>query len=146
MDITRTVETSTPVDKVYAYLADFTTTTEWDPGTVETTRISGDGGVGTKYKNVSSFMGSKTELEYTVQSRVDNERIVLLGRNKTVKATDTMTFTDTGSGTRVVYNAAFEFQGLFGKIAPALTPVLKIAFKKLGDEAQAGMQSAVDSL
>ena len=45
---------------VFAYLSDFTTTTEWDPGTVRTTRESGDGGIGTRYRNVSRFLGRET--------------------------------------------------------------------------------------
>ena len=47
MLIERTVTVDRPPAEVFAYLADFTTTTEWDPGTVRTTRESGDGGVGT---------------------------------------------------------------------------------------------------
>lgn len=146
MDITRTVETSTPIDKVFAYLSDFTTTNEWDPGTVETTRISGDGGVGTRYRNISSFMGRKTALTYVVQERVEDSRFVLEGTNKTVTAVDTMTFTPTGTGTRVTYHADFQFKGLFGTLSPVLGIFLAPAFKKLGDEAQEGMQKALDQL
>ena len=46
MRLQRTVETAGSPDAVFAYLGDFTTTTQWDPGTVETTCVSGDGGVG----------------------------------------------------------------------------------------------------
>ncbi len=147
MDITRTVETRTPMDRVFGYLSDFTTTEEWDPGTVETTRQSGDGGTGTVYRNVSSFLGSKTELEYTVVDRVPGERFRLRGVNKTVVATDTMTFAPTADGgTRVTYHAQFDFQGLVGKLAPLLSPALALALKKLGDDAQKGMQRALDRL
>jgi uncharacterized protein YndB with AHSA1/START domain len=147
MEITRTIESTTPVDKVYAYLSDFTTTNEWDPGTVETKRISGSGGVGTEYHNVSKFMGRKTELVYTTKQLDPSARIVLEGNNKTVRATDTMTLTETaGGGTRVVYNAKFDFKGVVGKVAPALSPLLGPAFKKLGDEAEVEMKRALDAL
>ncbi len=147
MEITRTIETTAPVDKVYAYLSDFTTTNEWDPGTVETTRISGDGGVGTDYHNTSKFMGRETELVYTTKRLEPGARIVLEGTNKTVQATDTMTLTSTASGgTRVVYNARFDFKGLVGKVAPVLSPLLAPAFKKLGDEAEVAMKHALDAL
>lgn len=147
MEINRTVETSTPLSKVFAFLSDFTTTNEWDPGTVETKLVSGTGGVGTDYHNTSKFMGRKTELVYTVKELVPDERLVLEGNNKTVKATDTMTFAPTpGGGTRVTYDADFEFKGLVGKVAPLLTPLLAPAFKKLGDEAVVGMQDALDKL
>jgi len=45
MQICRTMTTPAPVSDVFAYLADFTTTTEWDPGTVSTTLVSGDGSI-----------------------------------------------------------------------------------------------------
>jgi hypothetical protein len=49
MRITRSVAVAKPLDEVFAYLSDFTTTTAWDPGTVKTVRISGDGGLGPAY-------------------------------------------------------------------------------------------------
>ena len=39
MRLRKTVTVDKPVDKVFAYLSDFATTTEWDPGTVQTTRF-----------------------------------------------------------------------------------------------------------
>ena len=59
MQIQRSIETTARPAAVFAYLSDFTTTNEWDPGTVRTTRVSGDGGVGTTYHNVSKFAGRK---------------------------------------------------------------------------------------
>jgi uncharacterized protein YndB with AHSA1/START domain len=146
MEITRTIDTTAPIGKVYAYLSDFTTTNEWDPGTVETKRISGKGGVGTEYHNTSKFMGRETELVYTTKVLDPDRRIVLEGVNKTVRATDTMTLSETAGGTRVVYNAQFAFNGLIGKVTPVLSPVLAPAFKKLGDEAEVAMKRALDSL
>jgi uncharacterized protein YndB with AHSA1/START domain len=147
MEITRSVETSAPVGKVFAYLTDFTTTNDWDPGTVETTLVSGTGGVGTTYHNVSTFAGRRTELDYVVTAVEPDRRIVLEGNNKTVRATDTMTFTATGSGgTRVTYHADFAFKGVVGTVAPLLSPVLAVAFKRLGDQAQRGLETALARL
>jgi uncharacterized protein YndB with AHSA1/START domain len=146
MEISRTVETTSPLDKVFSYLSDFTTTTEWDPGTVRTVRVSGDGGVGTRYENTSRFNGRETQLEYVVKELVPDSRIVLEGNNKTVRATDTITVTPFESGTRVTYNAEFEFKGLTRFVVPLMSPVLGRAFKKLGDEAEAGMRAALDAL
>jgi uncharacterized protein YndB with AHSA1/START domain len=147
MRISRTIETRTPLERVFPYLSDFTSTNDWDPGTVRTTRTSGDGGPGSVYHNVSSFMGRETELDYTVTELEDGRLVQLRGINETVEALDTMTFTETASGgTRVRYDAEFRFQGVFGKIAPVLTPVLWLAFKRLGDEAEKGMQRSLDQL
>jgi uncharacterized protein YndB with AHSA1/START domain len=147
MRITRTIKTATPLAQVFDYLSDFTSTNEWDPGTVNTTLVSGDGGPGTVYHNVSRFLGRETELDYTVTERVDGHRLVLRGVNKTVEAVDTMVFTaDPDGGTTVVYDADFGFRGITGKVAPLLLPVLALAFKRLGDEAETGMQRELDRL
>lgn len=137
--IERTVTVDRPVAAVFAYLSDFTTTNEWDPGTVRTERVSGDGGVGTAYRNVSKFAGRETELTYVVERIVPGEVFALRGENKTVVAHDTMTFRPTPSGTEVRYVARFDFKGLTRFVAPLLAP----AFKKLGDEAEQGMREAL---
>lgn len=140
--IRRTVSVDRPLARVFDYLSDFTTTNEWDPGTVETVRVSGDGGVGTTYRNTSQFGGRKTELTYVVERVVPQEVFALRGENKTLVAHDTMTFRETATGTEVTYVAEFEFKGLVKYVAPLLGP----AFKKLGDEAQQGMREALERL
>jgi hypothetical protein len=146
MDIVRSVTVAQPLDAVFAYLSDFTTSTEWDPGTVRTERVSGDGGLGSRYHNVSKFLGRETELDYLVTEHVPRERFALRGENATVVANDTMTFmrshTAEGDGTTVTYHAAFEFKGVAKFIAPLLAPALK----KLGDEAEKGMRDALGRL
>ena len=142
MKLTRVVESQVDPLRVWAYLSDFTTTTEWDPGTVETTRTSGDGGVGTTYHNVSKFAGRKTELIYQVLEYDPGRRLALVGRNKSVVAHDTLTFETVGSGTRVTYEVDFDFQGIASVVAPLLAPALK----KLADGGQDGMQRALDRL
>jgi carbon monoxide dehydrogenase subunit G len=140
--IQRTVETTASPSAVFAYLSDFTSTNEWDPGTVETTKIQGDGGVGTTYKNISSFAGRQTELTYEVVERTPNTRLALRGENKTLVAHDTMVMTPNGSGTSITYTADFDFKGITKYVAPLLAP----AFKKLGDEAEKGMHEALGKL
>ena len=142
MRLERTVRSDKPIDQVFAYLADFTNTTEWDPGTVETVRTSGDGGVGTVYRNKSKFAGRETELDYTVVEYEPDRKIALRGENKTVTALDTMTFTGTPDGTEVHYGAHFDF----GLLTPVLNLALRPAFKKLGDEAEEGMHKALSNL
>lgn len=148
MEIERSVTVAHPVDRVFAYLSDFTTTTEWDPGTVSTERVAGEGDVGTRYHNVSTFLGRQTELDYLVVEKVPNERFALRAENATVVANDTMTFVRTtspsggGEGTTVTYRADFEFKGLAKLVAPLLAP----AFKKLGDDAERGLRDALGRL
>jgi uncharacterized protein YndB with AHSA1/START domain len=147
MRLQRTVTVRKPLETVFAYLSDFTTTTEWDPGTVKTVRTSGDGAFGTEYLNTSSFGGRETQLTYVVVDLVPNRHIALRGENKTVIAHDTMTFQETGDGvgatyTEVTYTADFTFKGISRLVAPLMKP----AFTRLGNEAEAGMAEALGRL
>jgi carbon monoxide dehydrogenase subunit G len=142
MRIERTVQTPAAPEAVFAYLSDFTNTTEWDPGTISTERAQGDGGVGTVYDNISEFNGRKTELEYTVIEHEAPTLFALRGENKTVTAVDTMRIEPHDGGSRVTYTADFEFKGP----AKLVTPFLGGAFKKLGDEAEEGLREALGKL
>jgi uncharacterized protein YndB with AHSA1/START domain len=154
MRLNRTVTVQKPLDKVFAYLSDFTTTTEWDPGTVSTIRTTGTGDVGTEYQNTSTFAGRKTQLTYVVQDLVPNRRIALRGENSTVIAQDTLsfrttnpdtavTYTDTPvTYTEVTYTADFTFKGIARFFAPLMRP----AFTRLGNEAESGLAAALANL
>ena len=142
MRLQKTVVTDKPRDAVFGYLSDFTTTTEWDPGTVVTVNHHGDGGVGTTYLNTSTFLGRKTQLTYIVREFIPGERIRLRGENKTVIAIDTMTFRSIEAGTEVTYTAEFSFKGVSRLLAPLLRP----AFERLGQQAQTGMRNALNQL
>jgi len=142
MKLRKTVVVEKPLDAVFSYLSDFTTTTDWDPGTVSTVRRHGNGGVGTTYVNTSTFLGRTTQLTYIVDELVDQQLIQLRGENKTVIAVDTLTFRPVASGTEVTCTAEFTFKGL-SRIA---APLLKPAFERLGNEAEAGMRKALNRL
>ena len=142
MRLHKTVVIDKPRDAVFAYLSDFTTTTEWDPGTVVTVNQHGDGGVGTTYLNTSTFLGRTTQLTYVVREFIPGERIRLRGENKTVIAVDTMTFRSVDAGTEVTYTAEFTFKGPSRLLARLLRP----AFERLGEQAQTGMREALNQL
>ena len=142
MKLQKTVVADEPLDAVFGYLSDFTTTTDWDPGTLVTVNQRGDGGVGTIYLNTSTFLGRQTQLTYIVREFVPGQRIQLRGQNKAVTAVDTMTFRSVEAGTEVTYTAEFTFKGL-SRIA---APLLKPAFERLSNEAEAGMRKALNQL
>jgi uncharacterized protein YndB with AHSA1/START domain len=142
MKIVRIVQVEKPIEVVFAYLSDFTTTTQWDPATVLTVRNSGDGSVGTEYLNTSTFAGRQTQLKYVVKEFILNQRIGLQGENKTVSAYDSMAFREIGTQTEVTYTAEFTFKGITRLISIFLKP----AFRRLGDEAEGGMARALSQL
>lgn len=139
MRIDKIVHTDWPPAAAFAYLADFTTTNTWDPGTVNTERVSGDGQVGTTYRNISRFRGKDSELTYTVVEHESPHRIRLVGENSTITADDLITVAPDGTGASVRYVATFRLKGL----AKLAAPFLKGAFAELGDSAEAGLRAAL---
>ena len=133
MHVERTLTVPRPVEVVFDYLADFTHTNDWDPGTVETRRTSGDGGVGTTYANTSEFMGRKVDLHYETITFERPGRLQFRGTNKQATATDTMTFTKAadGTATEIHYRAVFDFGRLVNLVAPLF---VKPKVEKLADE------------
>jgi uncharacterized protein YndB with AHSA1/START domain len=142
VSVQRTIVVDTPIELVFGYLSDFTTTTEWDPGTVRTDKQSGNGGVGTTYRNISRFLGRTVELTYTVEEFVDKQLLRLRAIHNTLTALDTMTFRTTAAGTEVSYTADFSFTGP----VRLLTPMVKPAFERLATRAESGMRAALDRL
>lgn len=140
--VERTITTTASPEVVFPYLVDFRNATEWDAGTVSCERVSGDGGPGTVYKNVSKFMGNEVELEYTTDT-VQEPRFVIIGRNDSTTSHDEITVLPAeGGGSTVVYHAEFTFSGLSKIAAPLLKPFLD----KLGNDTAEQLKSALDRL
>ena len=137
--LTRTVRTNTAPDVVLAYLADFRHAPEWDSGTVRCDRVSGDGGVGTVYRNVSRFAGREVELDYIVES-IDDKRFVIVGKNATTTSRDSITVTPSGTGSEVHYLAEFTFTGPARFLGPLMTPLLN----RLGDKTAETLHAALE--
>jgi len=140
MYVERTLSVPRPIEVVFDYLTDFTHTNAWDPGTLETTRVSGDGGVGTTYANTSEFMGRRTSLEYETITVERPTKLRFRGRNKSATATDTMTFAPDGDGTRIHYRADFDFGRLVNLVAPL---VLRRKLDHVADETMAQLEKTL---
>lgn len=138
----RTVTTAAPAEVVFDYLADFTNAEHWDPNAQSVTRRSGDGGVGTEYRVVSTFAGRTTELDYQLIESDPTTLIRLRGEKKAVTAVDTITVATTAAGTVVCYAVAFDFHGAFGWIQWLLRP----AVRRLLDDGADGLQRELDAL
>ena len=76
--VQREVAVARPLGAVFAYLADFRHTEQWDPGTVRTTRTDdGPLRVGSTFHNVSTYRGRTTELDYRVVRLDPNARLIV---------------------------------------------------------------------
>ncbi|WP_027346451.1 SRPBCC family protein [Hamadaea tsunoensis] len=140
--ISRTFAVDKPPETVVAYLADFANATEWDPGTVRCTKVSaGPVQVGSTWTNVSKVLGRQTELTYRL-TRLEADRVTLVGTNKTATSTDDITVRPSSNGSEITYDATIEFHG----IANLATPFLKIEFERLGTATEESMRAAIGRL
>jgi dehydrogenase/reductase SDR family member 12 len=136
-----TVETTLGIDEVFAYLSDFANVAEWDPGVVEAERLSeADPSLGTRFRVVTSTLGSRQTIEYEITDWDPPFRLVLVGTTSRLRSIDTLTFvaTDTG-GTRVTYHADLALRGM----ARVFDPTLHLAFQLIGRRADQGLREVL---
>jgi uncharacterized protein YndB with AHSA1/START domain len=143
MYVERTFTVARPVEVVFDYLSDFTHTNDWDPGTIDTELLEGDGGVGTTYSNISEFLGRKVELTYETIELERPTRLLFRGNHKDTWTTDAMTFSPDGEGTSIHYRADFVFSP-FTAIAVGMFGRKKL--EKLADDTVALMTETLESL
>jgi hypothetical protein len=142
--ISRTINTEIPIDRAFAYLADFSNAAAWDPGTVSSTpRDEAGPSVGQIYDLVVAWGDRRLPMEYRITELIDGERVALVGDGSTTHAVDTITFEERlGGGTTVTYTADIRLKGLL-RLAE---PFLGSKFDALGDDAEAGITTQLARL
>ena len=143
VETTRTFEVQRDPSEVLQYLTDFSRAEEWDPGTVSCSQIgSGQVEVGTRWHNVSKFMGNQVELTYELVRLQDN-RITFEGSNDSATTTDDIKVVagESPGSASVTYHADLTLQG----VAKLASPAAKIAFEKLGDETVTSLTRALEN-
>ena len=138
--VSKTVHIPRPPAEVFAYLADFENTAEWDPGVKEATQTSeGPVGLGTTFDLVALFRGRSIPVTYEVTVYEPSSRVVLVGRNKQFTGTDDIGISADGDGTRVAWNANFQMEG----IAKLFQPFLGGVFEELSVKAMEGLENTL---
>lgn len=144
VDVERTFTVASSPEGVVEYLRDFSRAEQWDPGTVTCTRLDeGPVEVGSRWRNVSTFLGRKTELVYEL-TREDAHGLQFVGRNDTATSTDDISITagPAPGTTRIGYHAHVEFNGL----AKLGAPVAKLALEKLGTDTERNLIRVLGSV
>lgn len=137
---TATLDTDRPVDETFAYLADFSTSQEWDPGVVRAERgEAGELGVGSTFDLVASFLGRESELTYEIIEYDAPRAVTLRGENATVVSLDRITTEPHDGGTRITYDADLTLKGPL----KLLDPLLKVVFGRVGDRALEGLRETL---
>ncbi len=136
------IETPLEPEAAFAFIADFANAMHWDPGTVTSERIdSGPVGLGARYRLGVRLGGRVAPMEYRITTFQPPHRVVLVGEGSGVSAVDEIRFVPSGSGTRIDYSADIRLGGVLRLVQPFLGR----AFAKLGRDALAGMQRALDA-
>jgi hypothetical protein len=130
LNVRRTFTTTGSPAAVFGYLADFRNAEEWDPGTVSCTLVSGEVGPGAAYRNVSEFLGRKTELDYVTVRHLPDTELHFQGRNSTFVGDDRMSFRPVDGGTEVTYHATFELRGAAQLALPVVAAYLPVLASK----------------
>jgi carbon monoxide dehydrogenase subunit G len=126
-----------PVEEAFDYLADFSRTTEWDPGVYEARRLTrGKVRLSSRFRVTVSFLGRRIPLEYRITEFERPSRLVLSGGDSSLRSVDEITFVSRPGGTRVTYEARLELQGI-RRIAD---PILDLLFQRIGCLAVRGLR------
>lgn len=133
-----TFDTPREREDVFAYLSDFSTTHEWDPGVLDAERLNDAAvGEGTEFRLVTEFLGRKTALTYRIVEYDPPRAVTFRGENATVISDDRITFEAIEPGTRITYDAELKLKGPL-RIAD---PLLGLVFNRVGDQALAGLKN-----
>ena len=137
------VETTLPIDDVFAYVADFANSREWDPGVATAERLdTGPVGLGSRFR-LGVRLGSRVApMDYTISAFEPPTRVVLTGSGSGVSAVDEMRLEALASGTRLDYTADIRLGGLLRLVQPFLAG----AFATIGRNAADGMRRTLEAL
>jgi len=137
------VETTLPIDDVFAYVGDFANAREWDPGVATAERLdAGPIGLGSRFR-LGVRLGSRVApMDYTITAFEPPTRVVLTGSGSGVSAVDEMRLEALATGTRLDYTADIKLAGFLRLIQPFLGGT----FAAIGRDAADGMRRTLDRL
>ena len=135
------IESSLPPAEAFAYMADFSNSSAWDPSVVEASRSDGAAlGPGSRFDLVVKFGGRTIALVYEIVAYDEPRSFVIEAQNPSFRSRDSITVAARGEGSTVHYDALLAFKGL----ARVLGPVMALLFTRTGDRAAAGMRGALN--
>lgn len=140
--LARTITVERSVEHTYNYLADFSTTEQWDVNVLKAEKLTrGAPTTGTEFYVLAKSGPGKIPMSYQITELEPNKRIRLRGKAKNFSLTDTITFEPvTESTTRIHYTIDVDFAGIIGKLAERFPQTLD----PMADRALAGLTRALN--
>ena len=129
-------ETTRPLTEVFAYVANFSTTAEWDPGVRSARRLDeGPLGVGARFAVEAVFLGRTLPMEYEIVEYDPPHRVELKGTSAQTSARDLIAFEDLNGRTRITWTLDIALAGPGRLLQPFMGPPLR----RLGRKALDGL-------
>lgn len=111
------VTVAQPIEDVFAYLADGARCTDWRPGVVEIRRVSGAGGVGTRYlQRVRGPMGRTIAADYEITVAQPPHRLEFQTVTGPARPHGTYQLESVDGGTKVTFSLDADLGGLRGML------------------------------
>jgi carbon monoxide dehydrogenase subunit G len=125
-----------PLEEVFDYTADFGNIVAWDPGVISSQRTdSGPVEIGSTFEVEVKFGSSAMPMTYEIAEFDRPDRVVLIGRGKSLVAVDDIRFSRADNLTRIDYTADLDFRGWMALVAPLIPGRLR----KVGEKALDGL-------
>jgi carbon monoxide dehydrogenase subunit G len=133
---------SRPLEDVFPYVVDLSTTSEWDPNIAESRKLTpGEVVVGSEFELVAELRGRRIPFHYRVTELEGGRRLVAEGRGDKAVSIDDVTFERANGGTRVTWAADIHLTGVRRIVDPLLWPV----YRRMGREAMAGLKAKLEA-
>jgi Polyketide cyclase / dehydrase and lipid transport len=132
-----TVESARPQEATFAYMAEFANVRDWDPTAVEAHALQEDApALGSRFSVRVHWLGRDLPLTYEIVEFQPPRRLVLRAENAVSVSEDTVEVEPHGGGSVLTYDARVHLKGR----ARLLDPLLGLAFRRLGNNAAAGLR------
>ena len=130
MKVETSVEIRRPVEEVFAYVADPTTTPRYSSTWVESSLVgAGPMRVGSRVKRVARFLGRRLEMTAEVTEYEPNHKLSGRSVSGPIPGTIEFRFEPTESGTRVRVRVDAQAEGVYRLADPVLSDVAKHAWE-----------------
>lgn len=142
LPLIREIQIDRPVADCFAYLADFSTTEQWDPSVLRAEKLSpGAPRTGSRFALQLEVLGRRVAVDYELQELRSEARLVLTGSGPGFRVTDRIDFIAASrERARLRYQALLEFDWAPELIRPALRPW----GERMADASMAGLRTALE--
>ena len=114
-----------PVADVFAFVADPDNLPQWQSGLLEVERLSGDGGVGSRHREVRSLLGRRIEQVLEVTALTQDQRLDFAVVEGPVHLSVAHTFERAGDSTRITVVGQGDAGTLFSLAGPLIARAVK---------------------